>query len=274
MMQAMRAMQVDATNSPQASTFHRNIQSHSTPLNGANSSNRTNNSNKKRRKKRKLIDSDPDVIDLTPKKHKVSSNDSDVEIIEPEPPTIIDLVEDETYICDALTTVNAAAGNSADATDATTSNSIENETANSDRTVNNDVSVIVDSSASMEIAGTSEEAPKVIETNHSNVSDQCVEPIPLYVKDLSGGSSIKPPLYDLVSDDSFCFDSPVTTPFSSPFTTPFSSQDLSQNKTLVADDSVIFVSESQRTPRNLRRKLPRADDFISINRGGFNKLVS
>lgn len=270
----MRDMQADDTVSPQAS-FRRNIQNHSTPLNGAKSSNRSMNSNKKRGKKRKLVDRSQDIIDLTPKKAKVSSDDSDVEIIEPDPPTIIDLVADETYSCNALTIVNATADT------VITSDSIEDEPTNSNTSANNDVSVvsvIVDSLESTELVGTSietsMEAPKVIETIDSNITDQSTtESVPLYVKDSSGGSLIKPPLYDLVSDDSFCFDSPISTPISTPFSTPFSSLDFSQNKTLVADDSVIFVSESIKTPR--QRPRARADDFISINnRGGFNRLVS
>lgn len=265
--QMMRAMQPENITSPLAS-FRRNIQNHSTPLNGTRSSNRLMTSNRKKGKKRKLVDSSPEIIDLTPKKPKVSSSDSDVEIIEPEPPTIIDLVEDETYSCNALTAVNAAADI------ATTVESIESETTHSDNAVNNNVSalsVIADSLESTECVETetSMEAPKVIETNYSNITDQpTIESVPLYVKDSSGGSSIKPPLYDLVSDDSFCFDTP--------FSTPISSQDFSRNKTLVADDSVIFVSETNRTPQRPQRplRLPRADDFISINDRGGNRLVS
>lgn len=246
---------------PQAS-FLRNVRAHSTPLNvnGANSFNRNNNSNKKRAKKRKL--SDGRIIDLTPKKARLSSNDSDVEIIEPEPPTIIDLVADEVNSCNALIMVNATAEST------TISDNKENQNANSiadNSSVNNDVSIIVDSAESTDLLGTSMEAPNVIETKQSNI-----EPVPLFVRDSSGGGSLVPPLYDLVSDDSFCFDSP--------FATPISSQDFSfSNKTLTngnVEDSVIFVSETI-MPRRKVPPLPQSDDFISINnRGGFNRLVS
>lgn len=271
----MRGMQATGGLTPQQGSFLRNIREHSTPLNvnGANSSNRKNNSNKKRAKKRKLVDG-RDIIDLTPKKFRLSSNDSDIEIIEPEPPTIIDLVADETYSCNALTTVNTIADTAADPTadttadttaeSTTTSNSLENENAISNISVNNDVSVIVDSSESSELR-TSMEASIVIETEKPKI-----EPVPLYVKDVTGVTNIDPPLYDpplydLVSDDSFCFDSP--------FATPLSSQDFSWNKTLTnADDSVIFVSETIK-PRN-KVPLSRSEDFIPINhRGGFNRPV-
>lgn len=259
--------------SPQGA-FRRNIQNHSTPLNanGATSSHRMNGSNKKRAKKRKLVDSNHEVIDLTPKRSKVPSSDSDVEIIEPEPPTVIDLVADETYscnaeektsdsqsqCCNALTIVNAPAA---------IETSLDNqENANSNinhSTINNDVSVIVDSFESVESLGlvTMEES----QVSEANI-EPTIEPVPLYVKDSSGGGSIKPPLYDLVSDDSFCFDSP--------FATPISSQDFSQNKTLTnVDDSVVFVSETINVPKVVMR----AADFIPINtnnRYGFNRMVS
>ncbi len=255
----MQSTQANGTQTPNGS-FRRNIRNHSTPLaaNGPNSFNRSTNSNKKRAKKRKLVDSNNDVIDLTPKKSRVPSNDSDVEIIEPEPPTIIDLVADDTDNCNALTKVNATAVLS------TESDSRENE-----KTIVNDtVSVTVDSSASTEAVDTFIEPQKVVETNHSTI-----EPVPLYIidKDVSASQSLQPPLYDLVSDDSFCFDSP--------YTTPVSSQDFSLNRTLTnsVDDSVVFVSETIRVPQTrvpamqTPKRAPRADDFIPINhRGGIN----
>lgn len=247
--------------SPQGA-FRRNIQNHSTPLNanGATSFNRINGSNKKRAKKRKLVDSSHEVIDLTPKRSKVPSTDSDVEIIEPEPPTIIDLVADETHGCAALmTAVNAPADID------TTSDNQENANSNCNHSTNNDVSVIVDSFESIESLGlvTMEES----QVSEANIEPN-IEPVPLYVKDSSGGGSLKPPLYDLVSDDSFCFDSP--------FATPISSQDFSQSKTLTnVDDSVVFVSETINVPKV--QVVTRAADFITINpnnRYGFNRMVS
>lgn len=227
----MRGAQTSDVLSPQ-NVFRRNIRTHSTPVNtsGANASQRTASANKNRARKRKANNSSNEVIDLTPKRSRVLSNDSDIEIVEPEPPTVIDLVDD-TNNCDALTEVNATAADIAENVD-----SREN-----DKTISNDtVNVIVDSSNSTESIG--KEEPDV-------------EPVPLYIKDSTGGSSLKPPLYDLVSDDSFCFDSPM------------SSQNLSQNRTLTnnEDDSVVFVSQTfVRTPK----RVPRAEDFISINNAG------
>lgn len=249
----MQARQADGVLSSQG-LFQRSITNHSTPLkvNSAGPSNRIINSNKKRGKKRKFNE----VIDLTPKKARTPSKDSDVEIIEPEPPTVIDLDADETYSCTTLTVVNAPAE-----LESTTSDIRQNET--SVTSANNDVSVIVDSSnefTGLEALETTE-VSNVIEIKESNI-----EPLPLYIRDANGGGSLKPPLYDLVSDDSFCFDSPNAT--------PVSSQDFSQNKTLTNfDDSVVFVSETRNAAKTI---MQRAEDFIPINtrRPGSNPFVS
>lgn len=190
------------------------------------------------------MNSNDQIIDLTPNKFS-NANDSDVEIIEPEPPTIIDLASEETYSCNALTPVNASVSNG-------------NETVSSDSSVNSGVSLIADTPENSEIVEISIETPKVIEIDQS-----ITEPVPLYIRDSTGGGSLTPPLYDIVSDDSFCFDSP--------YISPLPSQHLSQDRTLIPDDSVIFVSETKKTPKKLRSQ---EEEYISINyRGGFNPLV-
>ncbi|KAG4077012.1 hypothetical protein HA402_015999 [Bradysia odoriphaga] len=278
----LQAKKANGSMSSPQSIFHRNIRNHSTPVigNGGNATSRLTNSNKKKGKKRKLVD---DIIDLTPKKYRTSSDDSDIEIIEPEPPTIIDLATDDTYNCNALTTVNATADTVVAASDCQ-----ESENKSSDTAVN----VIIDSAESIDLAETSNEVEKVIDQPDP-------ESVPLYVvcKDASANDSIKPPLYDLVSDDSFCFDSPYATPVSSQdfsfsrFATPLPPQDISQNKTLTnsADDSVVFVSETLQTPKRVppawdfipimnrgrpiqtSNRVGRADDYIPINNGGGSK---
>lgn len=284
-MQAQKAN--GSVTSPQ-SMFLRNIRNHSTPVIGNGAANsRLGNSNKKKGRKRKSVNSTADIIDLTPKRYRTTSNDSDIQIIEPEPPAIIDLVTEDTYNCNALTTVNATAD-----TVVATSDCQDSENKSADDVVN----VIVDSLDSTNSAETSNEVQHATETDQTNA-----EPAPLYVvcKDATANDSIKPPLYDLVSDDSFCFDSPYTTPVSSQnfslsrlATTPTQSQEISQNKTLTndVDDSVVFVSETLHTPKRVPpagdfipinanrgrpkqtlQRVPRADDYIPINNGGRSK---
>lgn len=248
-------MEGDVTVSPQG--FRRYIRNHSTPLNAnaASTSNGTPFSNKRRGgRKRKLVESNDDVIDLTPKKLKLPSshndtfNDSDVEIIEPEAPTIIDLVADETNSFNALTNVNT----SADIATSTNHEEIQNTT--NPKNEDGAVSTSIDSSECTEI-----------DPSHATVIaiDTINESETFYIKDSIGGGSLQPPLYDMVSDDSFCFDTPSAT--------PVSSQEYSQ-RTLVpnADDSVIFVSETMKTPK----RIAPAEDFIPINNRGFNRMVS
>lgn len=234
----------------------RNIQNHSTPLqaNGTNSSIRAVNSRKRRSRTRRCNDNRHEIIDLIPKRAKISQlNDSDIEIVEPGPPTIIDLVEEES--CDALTEVNIYSATET-ASDYHENTIIEVDSPQSlgkghvdslqsaESTSINDGSQSTPQSQAPIVV---EESPEVITgVILSPVSSQesANEPVPLYVKDATGGGSFQTPLYDLVSDDSFFFDSPNTS-----------------QKTLVNDDSVIFVSETLETPKRCSQNL----DFISIN---------
>lgn len=254
-------LNVNATGSTNGTPFskRRNIRNRSTPLNvnAAGNSNGTPSSNRRKGRKRKLVESSHDIIDLTPKKLKLLSsndtiNDSDVEIVEPEPPTVI-VIEDETDNCNELINVNPPADNVTNLEENQDARSSSNAT-----TENKDIAISVDS-IECTLTEIPPETPKAIETNLINESES------FYIRDAIGGGSLEPPLYDVVSDDSFCFESTSAT--------PVSSQELSFSKrTLVADvdDSVIFVSETVKPPM----RIPKADDFIPINNRGYNRVVS